>query len=100
MRQARETKGGGGADRKRKRVMEKVEREKRRVGGARKGGGELVKTKNELPVMSMTPRPSPQSTTYGDKTTCDTSGAGRNIRILIDQVDICIGRGSRGPRKI
>jgi hypothetical protein len=50
-------KGGGGADRKRKRVMEKG----RRGGGARKGGRELVKTKNESPVMSRTSRPSPQS---------------------------------------
>jgi hypothetical protein len=44
---------------------------KAETGKERKEGGELMKTKtkkNELPVMSMV---------YGDKTTCDTSGAGR-----------------------
>jgi hypothetical protein len=38
------------------------------TGEERKGGGELMKTKNEFPVMSLT---------YGDKTTCDASGTGR-----------------------
>ncbi len=38
-------KGGGGAEIKRKRVIEKVEREKRRT---RKGGSELVKTKTNF----------------------------------------------------
>ncbi len=42
--------GEGGMRAESKRVMEKVEREKR--GDTRKGGGEFVKTKNESPVMS------------------------------------------------
>jgi hypothetical protein len=42
--------------------MEKVERRGIEKGGR---GGELVKTTNEMPVMSRTPKPSPpQSMTY------------------------------------
>ncbi len=68
--------GRGGAEWKRKRVIERRRMGEERVG-AKKGVGELVKIKNELHVMFRIPRPAHQSMTYGDKTTCDTSGAGR-----------------------
>ena len=54
MRQGAGGGGGGGQTRTRN----------GRRGGTRKGVRELVKTKNELPVMSRTPRPSPKSTTF------------------------------------
>ena len=66
--------GRGAGGRKDKEKSYGVEQEKR---GNEEGRRRAWKNKNKFPAMSRTPRPPPQSMKYGDKTTCDTSGAGR-----------------------